>query len=87
MEELMNQIEENLDSIFVREQLNGKWGSYSLAELPAPLGIKHAFRFLRENRAPVMVNLDYASMKKCLVPEEPESPPCPTCGAESKHWN
>jgi hypothetical protein len=51
----MEHIEEHLTGIFVREQLNGKWGSYSLAELPAPLAIKHAFRFLRENRAPYMV--------------------------------
>ena len=37
------------DSIYVREQVNGKWGSYSLAELAGidkQLAFEHVLRFV-----------------------------------------
>ncbi len=45
--EVINKIENNADEIYVREEINGKWGSYSLTELPAKLAIKHALRFIK----------------------------------------
>lgn len=36
---------DNLDTIFVRERINDKWGSYSLRELPEDLREKHIQRF------------------------------------------
>lgn len=46
LEEACDHIENNLDKIAVREQVNGKIGSYYLSELPSHLAIKHAFRLL-----------------------------------------
>lgn len=40
--------------IFVREQVDGKWGSYSLAELPGSLAFAHAKR-LAERKVVVIV--------------------------------
>ena len=49
---LVDFIEAHAGSIFVREQVNGRWGSYALSELPAPLALHHAFRFIREKHVP-----------------------------------
>lgn len=46
---------DNLDVIFVRETLNGKWGSFSLRELPEDLREKHIRRFVDENREPIRI--------------------------------
>lgn len=43
---------DNLDTIFVRERMNGKWGSYSLRELTEDLREKHIKRFENEKRIP-----------------------------------
>lgn len=43
------------DQIYVREQVNGKWDSYSLAELPGHLALAHVRRLLFEGRDPVLV--------------------------------
>lgn len=45
--------EDNLDVIFVREKVGGKWGNYSLRELPEALRERHIQRFCAENREPV----------------------------------
>ena len=45
--ELVNQIEQNAGSIFVREQINGEWQNTSLLEMPAHLAIRHVCRILR----------------------------------------
>ena len=50
LEEYMQLIEENLERISVRAQVDGYWKTVPLAELPAPLAIKWAFRLLREKR-------------------------------------
>ena len=51
LEEYMQLIEENLERISVRAQVDGGvWRTVCLAELPAPLAIKWAFRLLREKR-------------------------------------
>jgi len=55
LEELCDYIAEYSDAIFVREQVNGKWGSYSLRELPSELALKHALRFVKEGRVPVRI--------------------------------
>lgn len=51
----LDDLEQNTGTIAVREKINGKWGSFFLSELPGDLAIKHAFRFLRENRRPSRV--------------------------------
>jgi hypothetical protein len=49
---LMEYLEKYLDEIYVREEIDGKWQTCSLSELPVPKLISHVFRFLRENRVP-----------------------------------
>ena len=48
VEDLCNYLLEYSDVIFVREQVKGKWGSYSLKELPSELALRHALRFIKE---------------------------------------
>ncbi len=60
--EVLERIEQNLGTIYVREQVGGKWGSYSLAELPGDKAVEHAFQLLR--RGTVVVVKD---------PEEPKT--------------
>jgi len=37
-------IEQWADDIYVREQVDGKWGTYALSELPPKLAMRHAMR-------------------------------------------
>jgi len=39
--------------IYVREQINGKWGGYALTELPPQKAIEHTLRFIKEGHIPV----------------------------------
>lgn len=43
------------DDIYVREQIEGKWGSYSLTEIPAKLALKHALTWIKEGRIPYRI--------------------------------
>ena len=52
LDDLTAYIEEHADTIYVREQVDGRWGAYSLAELPSKLAIKHVLRFVRESFVP-----------------------------------
>ena len=54
-EDLANYISLYKATIYVREQVNGKWGSYSLSELPTDLAIDHALRFIQQSIVPVRV--------------------------------
>lgn len=40
------------DDIYVREQINGKWGRYRLSEIPARLALKHAMTWIKEGTIP-----------------------------------
>ena len=42
-------------TIFIREKVDGKWGGYSLSELPTDLAIDHALRFIKEGRIPIRI--------------------------------
>lgn len=55
VEQLANYISLNKGSIYVREQVNGKWGAYSLAELPTGLAIDHTCRFIQQGIVPVRI--------------------------------
>lgn len=46
---------DNLDTILVKERINGKWGYYYLGELPEDLREAHIQRFEREGREPVRI--------------------------------
>jgi len=48
-------IAEQGSRIFVREEVDGKWGSYALTEMPTELAIMHVLRFVSEGRMPVVV--------------------------------
>jgi len=48
-------ISEQAPRIYVREEVNGKWDSYALTELPAELAILHVLRFIAEGRMPVVM--------------------------------
>lgn len=54
-DDLARYIEENADIIYVRENIDGRWGSFSLKELPIDLALKHKQRFLDEDRIPAVV--------------------------------
>jgi hypothetical protein len=45
--ELLDEIEENADGIFVRDNFEGRWKSYALTELPVNRVLSHAFSFIR----------------------------------------
>ena len=48
---------ENWDRIFIREQLDGKWGSFSLNEIAnynPKLAFDHVLRFMDEDRMPAV---------------------------------
>lgn len=45
-------IEQNADRIYVRECINGKWGTYRLIDLPPRVAIAHVCRMLRGRIAP-----------------------------------
>ena len=41
--------------IFVRDQIDGKWGAYSLTELGTEKTLEWAKRWWNENRMPIMM--------------------------------
>lgn len=47
LEKLIDRIVENYDRIPVRERMYGEWGSYTLAELPIQLALKHMGYFIK----------------------------------------
>ena len=48
LEELCDYIFEYKDVIFIREQIDGKWGSYSLLELPTELALKFGRSYIQD---------------------------------------
>lgn len=50
---LLNYIEQNAPSIYIREDVNGKIDAYPLADLPAPLALHYAFEFIRNCTIPI----------------------------------
>lgn len=52
LEDLCDYISKYKTKIFIREQVNGKWGSFALSELSADKAIDHALRFIKEGRVP-----------------------------------
>jgi hypothetical protein len=54
-EEFIRYCWDNADTIFVREQLNGHWGAYSLNELSKAMADGWIETWWRENRVPVRV--------------------------------
>ena len=54
-DDLGRYIEENADIIFVREKIDGRWGSFSLKDLPIDLALKHKQIFLDEGQLPVVM--------------------------------
>ena len=52
IDELCEYIVEYADEIYVREEIDGKWGTYLLAELPGQLAVKHALRFVVNGQVP-----------------------------------
>lgn len=56
LEALASYIKEYKSGIYVREQVNGKWGSYSLTELPADKAIDHALSFIERGFIPTRIS-------------------------------
>lgn len=77
---LCDHIATNAGSIAVREQIDGKWGSHFLTELPVELAIKHVLRFVKEERVPFITNEeDNDNQGKMQY--------CPVCGEKKlKPW-
>ena len=55
MEELCDYILLYKGDIYVREQVDGKWGAFALSELPASKALGHALRFVKEGRVPTRI--------------------------------
>lgn len=55
IEDLEEYIETYREDIYIREQINGKWGAYNLNEMPAELAEQHIQRFLNSGRIPVRI--------------------------------
>ena len=56
--DLLTYMRIHAEGIFVREEIDGKWGSYSLAEMPDRLRGEHEARFIEEGRIPVRILTD-----------------------------
>jgi len=52
LEEFCDYIINYSDDIYVREQINGKWGSYALSELPTKLALKNIMVWIKEGMIP-----------------------------------
>lgn len=54
LDEFCNYIIKYADDIYVREQkqIDGKWDSYALTELPVKKALEHVMRFIKEGRIP-----------------------------------
>lgn len=52
LDELCDYIVKYADDIYIREQIDEKWGSYTLTEIPTKLALKHAMIFIKEGRVP-----------------------------------
>lgn len=77
---LCDHIVANAGNIPVREQIDGKWGSYFLTELPVELAIKHALRFIKEN-CTVVEDQDESNDNQGKMQY------CPVCGKKKlKPW-
>ena len=53
VDDLRAYIEMYRKQIYIREYIDGKWGSYNLDEIPKELADAHIKRFLDEGRIPV----------------------------------
>lgn len=58
LDELCDYIVKYADNIYVREQIDGKWDSYSLTEIPTKLTLKWAMTFIKEGRVPYRIIKD-----------------------------
>ncbi len=58
VDDMCDYILEYADCIYVREEIAGKWGSFSLTELPVQKALAHAFRFITEGRIPIRLVKD-----------------------------
>ena len=52
LDEICDFILKFCDDIYVREQKNGKWGTYRLSELPTKLALKYAMTWIKEGKTP-----------------------------------
>lgn len=58
LSDLAKYIDTYQDTIFVRTEVKGKVGSYSLSELPTKLALKFALGFIQEGRVPYRLRVD-----------------------------
>jgi len=59
LEELCDYIVKYAHLICVREQIDGKWGSFFLTELPVDKALSHALRFIKEGHVPVRLKEEW----------------------------
>lgn len=76
-------IADNADKIYVREKVDGKWGSFALTELSAEQALKHAIRFILDRHMPVVFKDPDAALAASaaeVIRKEVESGVrCPDC--------
>lgn len=55
---LCARIIENAENIYVREQVDGRWGAYALTELPADVMLRHVRRWVASGVLPLALKED-----------------------------
>jgi len=55
VEQLVAYIRDNAADIFVREQLEGAWGSYALTELPVATVLRLVAKWVSDGAVPVVL--------------------------------
>ena len=58
VQELMQFLQLHANEIHVREEINGKWGNYTLAELPGNKAMMHMAQFIEEGRRPLILKAE-----------------------------
>ena len=55
LEELCDYIVHYATDIYIRAEVNGKWGSYALTEMPVHQAIAHALDFIKRQQVPIIL--------------------------------
>lgn len=70
IEELCDYIVRYASTIAVREEVEGRWGSHFLTELPAQKAIERALEFVRSGRVPTRMLTQKETDQRNATPKE-----------------
>lgn len=69
LEELCDYIVKYCDDIYVREIVDGKWGSYKLTELPPKVMLTNVMRWIKDGECPYRVLSELGNLRKTTKKE------------------